>query len=181
GVRGSPTSELFFDNCRLPPNAMLGEPGSGFQMAMEAVEWDRSTLIAPFVGAMRWLERKCAAYALERHQFGRPIASFQAVRNKLVNLRLFYETARGLVYRVAWCKDRGRRFNHLEAAVAKLYVGDRSLGPANDAVTLMGGYGYCREYEVERIFRDSRLAPIGGGTSEIQKLIISRLMLGGGS
>ncbi len=180
GVRGSPTSELFFDDCRLPPEALLGEEGGGFLLALQTVEWDRSTLVAPFVGAMRFLEQRCARYAQERRQFGRPIADFQAVRDKLTNLRLFWEAARGLVYRVAWCKDQGRPLNHLEAAVAKLFIGDASLGPAHDAVTLLGGYGYCREYEVERIFRDSRLAPIGGGTSEIQKLIISRLMLGGG-
>jgi alkylation response protein AidB-like acyl-CoA dehydrogenase len=81
-----------------------------------------------------------------------------------------------LVYRIAWCKDQGRPLNHLEAAIAKLYIGDWSLAVTNDAVTLHGGYGYTHEFDVERIFRDTRLAPIGGGTSEIQKMIISKLI-----
>ena len=109
-------------------------------------------------------------------QFGRPIGEFQAIKHKLADIKIFTEAARSLCYRIAWCKDQGRPLNHLEAAVAKLFVGDWSLAPANDAVVLFGGYGYCHEYEVERYFRDSRLAPIGGGTSEIQKRIISKLM-----
>ncbi len=91
-------------------------------------------------------------------------------------MKIFLEAARSLVYRIAWCKDQGRPLNHLEAAVAKLFVGDWSLGPTNDAMLIFGGYGYCHEYDVERVFRDGRLAPIGGGTSDVQKVIISRLM-----
>jgi alkylation response protein AidB-like acyl-CoA dehydrogenase len=94
----------------------------------------------------------------------------------LANIRIFYEAAQSLAYRIAWCKDQGRPLNHLEAAVAKLFVGDWSMAPANDAMIIFGGYGYCHEYNMERIFRDSRLAPIGGGTSDIQKMIISRLI-----
>lgn len=176
GVRTSQTSELFFDDCRVPAGNVLGGEGGGFLMAMQTVEWDRSALLAPFVGALSYALKKGARYALQRQQFGRPIAEFQAVGDKLATLKIFIEAARGLVYRVAWCKDQGRPLNHLEAAVAKLFVGDWSLEPANAAVTLLGGYGYCHEYEMERIFRDGRLAPIGGGTSEIQKLIISKLM-----
>ena len=101
---------------------------------------------------------------------------FQAIKHKLADIRIFGEAARALVYRIAWCKDQGKPLNHLEAAVAKLFIGDWSLGPTNDAVVLHGGYGYTHEFNVERIFRDSRLAPIGGGTSEIQKKIISKLM-----
>ncbi|MEW6349902.1 MAG: acyl-CoA dehydrogenase family protein [Thermodesulfobacteriota bacterium] len=176
GVRSSPTSELVFEDCVIPADNLLGREGEGFLMAMRTVEWDRSTLLAPFVGAFGYLIERCSRYALEREQFGRPIASFQAIQHKLADLKIFFEAARTLVYRIAWCKDQGRPLNHLEAAVAKLFVGDWSLKPANDAVVLMGGYGYCHEYDVERIFRDSRLAPIGGGTSEIQKILISRLM-----
>ena len=98
------------------------------------------------------------------------------MRHKLADLKIFLEAARSLVYRIAWCKDQGRPLNHLEAAVAKLFIGDWSLKPANDAMQVMGGYGYCHEYDVERFFRDSRLAPLGGGTSDIQKVLISRLM-----
>ena len=176
GVRTSPTSELVFEDCIIPAENLIGAEGSGFLMAMQTVEWDRSALLAPFVGAVSFLIQRCSRYAQEREQFGRPIAYFQAVRHKLADMKIFLEAARSLVYRIAWCKDQGRPLNHLEAAVAKLFVGDWSLGPTNDAMVLLGGYGYCHEYDVERIFRDGRLAPIGGGTSDVQKVLISRLM-----
>ena len=176
GVRTSPTAELIFEDCAIPAENLIGLEGNGFLMAMQTVEWDRSALLAPFVGAMSFLIQRCARYAQEREQFGRPIASFQAVKHRLADMKIFYEAARSLVYRIAWCKDQGRPLNHLEAAVAKLFVGDWSLKPTNDALLILGGYGYCHEYDVERVFRDSRLAPIGGGTSDIQKVLISRLM-----
>jgi alkylation response protein AidB-like acyl-CoA dehydrogenase len=176
GVRTSPTSELVFEDCIIPAENLIGAEGSGFLMAMQTVEWDRSALLAPFVGAVSFLIQRCSRYAQQREQFGRPIAYFQAVRHKLADMKIFLEAARSLVYRIAWCKDQGRPLNHLEAAVAKLFVGDWSLGPTNDAMLLHGGYGYCHEYDVERIFRDGRLAPIGGGTSDVQKVLISRLM-----
>lgn len=176
GVRTSVTSELIFEDCVVPRENLLGEEGSGFRFAMQTVEWDRCTLLAPFVGQMDFLIERCCRYAKHRHQFGRPIASYQAIKHKIANLKIFVEAARTLLYRIAWCKDQGRPVNHLEAAIAKLFVGDWSLQPANDAVVLHGGYGYCHEYDVERVFRDSRLAPIGGGTSDIQKMIISKIM-----
>ena len=176
GVRSSQTSELVFKECRIPAENLLGKEGEGFLYAMQTVEWDRSALLAPFVGSTNYLLKKCAAYAKGRVQFGRPIAKFQAIKNKLADMRIFGEAGRSLVYRIAWCKDQGRPLNHLEAAIAKLYIGDWSLPVTNDAVTLHGGYGYTHEFDVERIFRDTRLAPIGGGTSEIQKMIISKLM-----
>uniref|UniRef100_A0A7C4RTG0 Acyl-CoA dehydrogenase n=1 Tax=Desulfatirhabdium butyrativorans TaxID=340467 RepID=A0A7C4RTG0_9BACT len=176
GVRTSHTSELIFQDCVLPAENLLGKEGEGFLMAMQTVEWDRSALLAPFVGSATYLLKKCAQYAKGRVQFGRPIGQFQAIKHKLADIRIFGEAARALVYRIAWCKDQGRPLNHLEAAVAKLFVGDWSLKPTNDAVVLHGGYGYTHEFDVERIFRDSRLAPIGGGTSEVQKMIISKLM-----
>jgi alkylation response protein AidB-like acyl-CoA dehydrogenase len=176
GVRSSHTSELIFEDCEIPEENLIGQEGTGFLMAMQTVEWDRSAILAPFVGGMTYVLKRCVRYAKERHQFGRPIAEFQAIKHKLADIKIFIEAARSLCYRIAWCKDQGRPLNHLEAAVAKLFVGDWSLGPANDAVVIHGGYGYCHEYDVERFFRDSRLAPIGGGTSEIQKRIISKLI-----
>jgi alkylation response protein AidB-like acyl-CoA dehydrogenase len=176
GVRTSYTSGLTFEDCSIPEENLLGQEGNGFMMSMETVEWDRSTLIAPFLGGMAYILDKVCRYSLERRQFGRAIADFQAIKHKIADIKIFYEAARALVYRIAWCKDQGRPVNHLEAAVAKLFIGDWSLIPANHAVMIHGGYGYCHEYDVERNFRDSRLAPIGGGTSEIQKMIISRLM-----
>jgi len=176
GVRSSQTSELVFNNCVIPAANLLGNEGEGFLMAMQTVEWDRSALLAPFVGATTYLLKKCADYARGRVQFGKPIGHFQAIKRKLADIRIFGEAARALVYRIAWCKDQGRPLNHLEAAVAKLFIGDWSLPVTNDAVTLHGGYGFTHEFDVERIFRDTRLAPIGGGTSEIQKMIIARLI-----
>ena len=176
GVRTSHTSELIFQDCAIPSENLIGQEGAGFLMAMQTVEWDRSTLMAPFVGGITYVLSKCIRYAQERYQFGRPIAQFQAIKHKLADIKIFVEAARSLIYRIAWCKDQGRPLNHLEAAVAKLFVGDWSLRPSNDAMVLFGGYGYCHEYEVERCFRDSRLAAIGGGTSEIQKKIISKLI-----
>ncbi|MBI5117631.1 acyl-CoA dehydrogenase family protein [Candidatus Poribacteria bacterium] len=176
GVRTSQTSELIMNDCVIPAQNLLGEEGEGFNMSMQTVEWDRSALLAPFVGAAQYMLKRCATYANEREQFGRPIGKFQAVKHKLANIRIFVEAARTLVYRTAWCKDQGRALNHLEAAVAKLFLGDWSLVPTNDGVVLHGGYGYCHEYDMERIFRDGRLGPIGGGTSDIQKMIISKLM-----
>ncbi|MBW1892115.1 MAG: acyl-CoA dehydrogenase family protein [Deltaproteobacteria bacterium] len=176
GVCTSQTSELFLDNCEIPAENLLGKEGEGFNMSMQTVEWDRSALLAPFVGASTFMLKRCADYAKKREQFGRPIGKFQAIKHKLADIRIFGEAARSLVYRIAYCKDQGRPLNHLEAAVAKLFVGDWSMAPANDAMVLHGGYGYCHEYDMERIMRDSRLAPIGGGTSDIQKMIISKLM-----
>jgi hypothetical protein len=176
GVRTSPTSELVFEDCAIPAENLLGVEGGGFLMALQTVEWDRSTLLAPFVGSIQYLIDRSTTYALEREQFGRPIARFQAIQHKIADLKILLETTRTLCYRIAWCKDQGRPLNHLEAAVAKLYLGDWSLRPTFDAVQIFGGYGYCHEYDVERVFRDGRLAPIGGGTSEIQKMIIARLM-----
>jgi butyryl-CoA dehydrogenase len=176
GVRSSWTSELVFEDCFVPDENLLGAEGEGFLMAMETVEWDRSTLIAPFLGGMTYSLEKACRYSQERVQFGRPIAEFQAVKHRLADMRIFIEAARSLVYNIAWCKDQGRPLNHLEAAVTKLFVGDWGLKPAFDAVLVHGGYGYCHEYDVERNFRDSCLAPIGGGTSEVQKMIISKMI-----
>ena len=176
GVRSSHTSELVFEDCEIPAENLIGQEGAGFLMAMQTVEWDRSALLSPFIGGMTYVLEKCLKYSRERYQFGRPIGQFQAIKHKLADIKIFLEAARSLCYRIAWCKDQGRPLNFLEAAVAKLFVGDWSLGPANDAMVLHGGYGYCHEYEVERYFRDSRLAPIGGGTSEIQKRVIAKLL-----
>ncbi len=181
GVRTSPTSELAFDNCFVPAENLIGFEGAGFLMSMQTVEWDRSALLAPMLGSLQYVMEKCLRYAQEREQFGRPIAAFPAIKHKIANLKIVLEAARPLIYRIAWCKDQGKPLSHLEAAIAKLFIADWSLAPLNDAVILHGGYGYCHEYDVERVLRDSRLAPIGGGTSDIQKMIISKLMAGGGA
>jgi len=179
GVRTSPTCELVFEDCVIPKENLVGFEGAGFLMSMQTVEWDRSALLTPLLGSMQFVIERCCRYAKEREQFGRPIADFEAIKEKIAKMKIFMEAAKPLVYRIGWCKDQGRGLNHLEAAVAKLFLADWSLEPLNDAVILFGGYGYCHEYDIERVLRDSRLAPIGGGTSDIQKMIISKLMEGG--
>ena len=176
GMRTSTTSELVFDDCRVPAENRLGGEGEGFQMALRTLEWDRSALLAPFVGGAEFMLEQCARYALERKQFGRPIAKFQAIQHKLADMKITIEAARLLIYRVAWCKDQGMPLNHLEASVAKLFVGDWGMKMASEAVQIHGGYGLMHEYPAERFFRDMKLGQIGGGTSEIQKLVISKLM-----
>ena len=176
GARSSATSELFLENVELPEAHLLGPEGSGFAIALQALEWDRSALLAPFVGGVARCLRLCAKHSLVREQFGRPIAEFQAIQLKLADLEVFVETARLLVYRVACCKDQGKSLNHLEASVAKLFTGDWGMRMASEALQIFGGYGFIHEYPVERLFRDVKLAQIGGGTSEIQRLVISKLL-----
>lgn len=176
GMRTSYTGELFFNDCAIPADNLVGKEGSGFSMALQTVEWDRSALLAPLVGFMEFAIKKSVQYAKQRKQFGRPIADFQAIKHKLAEMKIFKEAAENVVFRTAWCKDQGKAVNFMEAAVAKLFVGDWSLSPTNDAIMLHGGYGYCHEYQMERIFRDVRVAPIGGGTSDIQKHVISRML-----
>lgn len=177
GVKTSTTAELFFDDCEIPEENLLGELNNGFPMALQTLEWDRSALLAPFIGGMEFILKESSRYAKEREQFGRPIAKFQAIQQKLADIKCFIEAARLLVYKVAWNKDQGLSLNHMEAAVAKLYIGDYGMAAMSDALQIHGGYGYMHEYPVERAFRDTKLAQIGGGTSEIQKLIISRLLM----
>jgi len=119
----------------------------------------------------------CLRYAQEREQFGRPIARFQMVREKLAEMKMYLEAARWLVYHCCWKKDQGEPAI-MEAAIVKLFVGESCNRVAEMAVQIHGGYGYVREFPVERMYRDARLATLGGGTSEIQKIIISRMLLG---
>lgn len=177
GVKSSTTAELYFDDCEIPEENLLGEINNGFPMALQTLEWDRSALLAPFVGGMEFVLKECSRYAKEREQFGRPIAKFQAIQKKLADIKCFIEAARLLVYKVAWNKDQGKSLNHLEAAVAKLYIGDWGMPVVSEAVQIHGGYGYMHEYPVERVFRDTKLAQIGGGTSEIQRMIISKMLM----
>ena len=176
GVRSSTTSELILEDVEVPGENLLGQEGGGFLIALGALEWDRSALLAPFVGGMERALADCAKYALVRKQFGRPISKFQAIQHKIADMKVFVEAARLLVYRVAWNKDQGRALNHLEASVAKLFIGDWGMPMASEAVQIHGGYGYIHEYPVERYFRDAKLAQIGGGPSEIQRMVISKIL-----
>jgi len=176
GVRASTTSEVFFEDCEVPEENVLGNIGEGFMYAHQTLEWDRSALLAPFIGGMQFMIEQCAKYASERVQFDKPIKSYQAIQHKLADMKVILEAARLAVYRVASLKDAGYPINHLQASIAKAFVGDWGFKVASEAVQIFGGYGYIHEYPVERMLRDAKLAQIGGGTSEVQRLIISRLL-----
>jgi len=180
GVRASTTGELVFDDCPVPAENILRREGEGFLIALGTVEWDRSTLLAPSLGGLEYALEACVSYAKERRQFDRPIASFQAIQHKLADMKVIIEAMRLLIYRVAWLKDQGKGINPVEAAVAKLYVGELGMKAAHDAVQIHGGYGFMHEYPVERLYRDTRLGSIGGGTSEIMRLIIARSIFAAG-
>jgi hypothetical protein len=180
GVKASTTGELIFEDCPVPAQNLLGKEGDGFGMALVTLEWDRSALMAPFLGALEYALEASIKYAKERVQFGRPIASFQAMQHKLADIKVTVEAVRLLIYRVAWLKDQGKSFNPVEAAAAKLFVGELGMKAASDAVQIHGGYGFMHEYPVERIFRDAKLGAIGGGTTEIMRLIIARSIFAAG-
>jgi len=180
GVKASTTGELVFEDCPVPVQNVLRQEGEGFFIALGTVEWDRSTLMAPFLGGLEYVLEATIKYAKERVQFGKPIASFQAIQHKLADMKVIIEATRLLLFRVAWLKDQGRFLNPVEAAAAKLFVGEFGMKAASDAVQIHGGYGLMHEYPVERFFRDTKLAAIGGGTSEIMRLIISRSIFSAG-
>jgi alkylation response protein AidB-like acyl-CoA dehydrogenase len=181
GNRSSPTSELVFDNCEVPAENLLGEENKGFmQVALATLEWERSVMLGPAIGGMEIQLEECINYAKQRHQFGRPIAKFQAVQFMLADMKMWLETARFVLYKVAWNKDQGI-MDPLMASLSKLYITEVCCKAARNAVQIHGGYGYTKEYDVERSIRDAQLGVLGGGTSEIQRWIIGRLLVGGQS
>ncbi|MFL6275971.1 MAG: acyl-CoA dehydrogenase family protein [Blastocatellia bacterium] len=177
GNRTSVTAELSFDNCEVPEENLLGPQDMGFlAVGKETLEWERSCMIAPIIGGMQYMLECSTAYARERKQFGRPIAEFQAIQHKLVDMKIAVEGARLLVYRVAWLKQQGKRAM-MEAAIAKLWATEAAIRVAYDAVQVFGGYGYIHDYPAERFYRDARLGTIGAGTSEVQKMVIARELI----
>ncbi|MCU0848284.1 MAG: acyl-CoA dehydrogenase family protein [Spirochaetes bacterium] len=176
GVRASTTSEVFLSNCEVPEENLLGEVGKAFAYTHETLSWDRSALLAPFVGGLRFMLEEAAKYATERQQFEKPIKEFQAIQHKLADIKVTMEAAKMLVYQVAHDKDTGKALNHRHLSVAKAFVGDWGLQAASEAIQVFGGYGYIHDYPIERMLRDAKLAQIGGGTSEIQRYILSRLL-----
>jgi alkylation response protein AidB-like acyl-CoA dehydrogenase len=177
GCKCSSTSEVFLADCEVPEDNILGGEGKGWFIALSGVEWDRCTLLSPMLGAALNNLDSCARYANERQQFKRPIRNFQAIQHRIADMKVFVEAVRLAVYRVASAKDNGQMLNPLQAAVSKVYAGDRGFEMASEAVQIFGGYGFMHEYPVERNFRDSKLAAIGGGTSDIMRMIVSRIMM----
>ncbi|HVV75190.1 MAG TPA: acyl-CoA dehydrogenase family protein [Mycobacteriales bacterium] len=178
GCRSSPTAEIALVDCRVPADCVLGEVDQAlWRVAFECFDWERTVMIASGIGGMQGTLDTCIRYAKDRKQFGRPIASFQAIAHKLAEMKIRLEACRTAVYRAAYLKQTGVE-HQMEASIAKYLVGEYSVANALDAIQIHGGYGYLRDFGVERALRDGKLGSIGGGTSEIQKLIISRILLG---
>jgi alkylation response protein AidB-like acyl-CoA dehydrogenase len=176
GLKGSVTSELFFEDCRVPAENLLGEENDGFKHFLTTLDAGRVAISAMAVGLAQGAYERALAYAKERVQFGQPIADFQAIQWMLADMATEIDAARLLVQRAAWLKEQGERFTK-EASMAKLFASETSERVCRKAIQIHGGYGYVREYEVERMYRDQRLCAIGEGTNEIQRLVISRHIL----
>ncbi|MBI5001451.1 MAG: acyl-CoA dehydrogenase [Euryarchaeota archaeon] len=176
GVRASATTELVFDECYLPGTSLLGNEGDGLKIALSTLDSGRTGIGAQALGIARGAFEEAVKYAKEREQFGRPIASLQAVQWKIADMAVKIEAARNLVHRAAWLKDRGQPFGK-EAAMAKLYASTIAREVTNDAVQIHGGYGYTKDYPVERYYRDAKVTEIYEGTSEIQRLVIANSLL----
>jgi alkylation response protein AidB-like acyl-CoA dehydrogenase len=176
GLKGSVTSELFFEDCRIPLDNLLGQENRGFKQFLTTLDAGRVAISAMAVGLAQGAFERALAYAQERKQFGQPIAEFQAIQWMLADSATEIEAARLLVHRAAWLKEQGQRFTK-EAAMAKLFATETSERVCRRAIQIHGGYGYVREYEVERMYRDQRLCAIGEGTNEIQRLVIARHLL----
>ena len=177
GCKCSTTSDVYLEDCEVPVENCLGGEGNGWNIALAGVEWDRSTLLSPFVGGMMFMIENCARYANQRFAFGRPIRDFQSIQNRIADMKVTLEASKLAVYRVAASKDNGVALNPLLAAVNKMYVGDRGFEMSSAAVDLFGGYGYIHEYPVERGLRDAKLGQLGGGTSDIMRMIVARVMM----
>jgi butyryl-CoA dehydrogenase len=176
GVQASGTTQLYFDGLRVPARQRLGEEGEGFRIAMSTLDGGRIGIAAQAVGIALGAFEAALAYAKERKQFGRPIADFQAIQFYLADMAMELDAARLLVYKAAWAKSTQKRYS-LEAAQAKLFASEMAQRVTNKALQIHGGYGYTRDYDVERFFRDARITEIYEGTSEIQKLVIADWIL----
>jgi short-chain 2-methylacyl-CoA dehydrogenase len=173
GWRASDTRELSFQGCAVPEGNLLGPRGEGLRQFLEILDGGRISVAAMGVGLAQGAYDLAQAYALEREQFGKPIASFQAVQFQLADMAVEIEAGRGLVYKAAWLKDQGREFA-LEAAIAKLHTGELSHRVVNTALQIHGGYGFMEESAIARLYRDQKILEIGEGTNEVQRMVIAR-------
>jgi butyryl-CoA dehydrogenase len=176
GVQASGTTQLYFDGLRVPAAQRLGEEGEGFKVALATLDGGRIGIAAQAVGIAQGALDAALGYAKERQQFGQPISSFQAIQFYLADMAMEIDAARLLVYKAAWAKENRKRYT-LEAAQAKLFASEMAQRVTNKALQIHGGYGYTRDYDVERFFRDARITEIYEGTSEIQKLVIADWIL----
>jgi alkylation response protein AidB-like acyl-CoA dehydrogenase len=176
GVNASGTTELAFEDMRIPASHRLGEEGEGFKIAMQTLDAGRVGIAAQAVGIAQGSFEEALAYSQERQQFGKPISDFQAIQFYLADMSTELDAARLLTWKAAWAKDHQKRYS-LEACQAKLFASEMAQKVTTRALQIHGGYGYVREYNVERYFRDARITEIYEGTSEIQKMVIANWIL----
>ncbi len=176
GMRASETAEMIFDNCRIPDSARMGDVGEGFRQAMGVLDGGRISIAALGLGIAKGAYEASLQYAKERHQFGKPISKFQGISFKLADMATEIMAAELLINQACDLKMRGENITK-EAAMAKYYSSEVAVRVSTDAVQIFGGYGYTKDYPVEKFYRDSKLCTIGEGTSEIQKLVIAREVL----
>ncbi len=176
GMRASETAEMIFDNCRIPDANRLGNVGDGFRQALKVLDGGRISIAALSIGIARGAYEAALQYSKERYQFDQPIANFQGISFKLSDMATTVMAAEMLTYQAADMKNKGMKMTK-EAAMAKYYASEVAVSVSNDAVQIFGGYGYTKDFPVEKFYRDSKLCTIGEGTSEIQKLVIAREIL----
>lgn len=177
GMRASETSEVVFDDCRVPAASLLGNPGDGFVNSLQILDGGRISIAALALGMARGAHEAAVKYARQRQQFGKAISEFQAIQFKLADMATQIEAAALLTYHAAWLADRGEAHLTLPASMAKLYASEVCVRVASEAVQVFGGYGFVKDYPAEKYYRDSKLCTIGEGTSEIQRLVIARQLL----
>lgn len=175
GIRSSPTTEIIFEDCKVPKENLLGKEGDGFKIAMMTLDGGRNGIAAQAVGIAQGALDAVVQYAKERHQFGRPIAANQGIAFKLADMATQIEAARLLTYQAAWLESEGLPYGK-ESAMSKLFAGDIAMKVTTEAVQIFGGYGYTKDYPVERFMRDAKITQIYEGTQEIQRLVISRML-----
>jgi alkylation response protein AidB-like acyl-CoA dehydrogenase len=173
GLRASPTVQLVFDNMRVPNANLLGEPGMGFIYSMQSLEHGRLGIAAQALGIARAAFEHATAYAAERKQFGKPIKEFQAIQFKLADMATKVTAARALLYAAAAAKDRGESVSQF-SSMSKVFASESAMWVTTQAIQIFGGYGYVKEYPVEKLFRDAKVTEIYEGTSEIQRVVIAR-------
>jgi alkylation response protein AidB-like acyl-CoA dehydrogenase len=176
GMRASETAEMIFDNCRIHKSQVLGKEGEGFVQAMKILDGGRISIASLSLGIAKGAYEASVKYSKEREQFGQPISNFQAIAFKLADMATRIQAAELLTRQAADMKDNGQKMTK-EAAMAKYYASEVCVYASNEAVQIFGGYGYTKDFPVEKFYRDSKLCTIGEGTSEIQKLVISREIL----
>ena len=176
GMRASETAELVFDNCRIPEENLLGEVGDGFIQAMKVLDGGRISIAALSIGIAKGAYKAALKYSKERIQFGKPISEHQAIAFKLADMATEIDVSELLVYAAAEKKNKGQKMTK-EGAMAKYYASEMCVKIANEAVQIFGGYGYTKDFPVEKFYRDAKLCTIGEGTSEIQQVVISKLIL----